>query len=78
MGVFDSTITITFYLAVVPSANIARGRFNLVRWSRQPEFSVHLQSYSMYFGDKVIEKNQIMLDQHKGLYCWVKSRAGAR
>lgn len=35
--------------------------------------NVHLTSHSMYFGDKVIERNQIMLDQHKGLYCWVKS-----
>ncbi len=49
-----------------------------IQMSPEPEYIVHLASYSVYFGDKVIERNQIMLDQHKGLYCWVKSRAGAQ
>ncbi len=78
---FDLEIIIMCYLVIVRHCLQLAITFYYsaaVQMSPQPEYIVHLASYSMYFGDKVIERNQIMLDQHKGLYCWVKSRAGAQ
>lgn len=69
------------YLVIVRHCSLFAMTFDdnhAIQMSLKPEYIVHLASYSVHFGDKVIERNQIMLDQHKGLYCWVKSRAGAQ